>query len=173
MCEPITAANAVYYVMAAAASVSAASAYSQGQQQKKLGEYNAKVDENNAKTAASAAEEAAKRGQIAEDQHRDRVRQFAGSQKAAMAAAGGDLTDQSSMNILADTARAGEFDALTIRSNAAREAWGLGNQADNFTAQAAGTRFQGSNAASAGNWGAATSLLNGASGAYSKMKVGT
>lgn len=46
-----------------------------------------------------------------------------GRQVAALAGQGADLTG-SPTDILGDTAAAGEMDALTTRSNTAREAWG-------------------------------------------------
>lgn len=156
--------------MAAATAFSAYGAYQQGQSSKDLANYNAQVDQNNAKAKQYAAEDASRRGGIAEDAHRAKVRQMLGTQRATMAANGGDLTDQSSMNILSDTARYGELDALTLRSNAAREAWGLNVQADNDLAQAAGSRFQGRAAARAGTMSAAGTLLNGGAQAYSAYK---
>jgi hypothetical protein len=53
------------------------------------------------------------------------------------AAASGVLVDEGSpLAILQDTAIQGELDALTIRSNAAQEAWSFRTQAGGFTAQA-------------------------------------
>jgi hypothetical protein len=69
--------------------------------------------------------------------------QLMGSQRAALAAQGGDVNAGSDLDIVGDTARAGKLDELTIRNNAARHAYdfrvqaaGLGSQAGLYSAQA-------------------------------------
>lgn len=161
MCDVSTA------VYAAAAVFSAYAANEQGKQSQYNLNYQAKVDQNNAQIQSFAADDAAKRGQLAEDAHRDRVRQVLGTQKAAMAASGGDLTDQSSINVLSDTSRAGELDALTIRANAAREAWGLKVGESNSLNDSAFATTAGSQAATAGRAQAGSTLLSGSAQAYS------
>jgi len=168
MCVPLAAAAAIASL--AAAGISAVGMIQQGNQSKALGEYNAKVAENTAQQQQWAAEDAAARGQIAEDQQRTRTRQILGAQRAAFGAAGSDLTDQSTVNVLSDTARAGELDALTIRSNAAREAWGFQNAATDSLSQAAASRFQGRAAQQAGWLSAGGTLLSGASNSYTQYR---
>jgi len=70
------------------------------------------------------------RGQVNEDKQRQVTASRIGTQTAALAAQGTDLSG-SPTDILGDTARAGEQDALTVRNNAAREAWGYKVQANN------------------------------------------
>jgi hypothetical protein len=103
------------------------------------------------------AKDAMQRGEVAEQQQRAKTAQMLGSQTAKLAAQGTDLSG-SPTDILGDTARAGEFDALTIRNNAVREAWGYQVGAGNAGA-AAGMygSFQPS------YLGAGASLLSGAS----------
>lgn len=151
---------------AAATAVSAYGKYQQGQQQRALGEYNAQVAENNARVQEMAAADALQRGQVEEDAQRRRARQIMGAQRAAFAAQGGALTDQSTAAILGDTAAFGELDALTIRNNAAREAWGLRVGAANSMADAGAARFQGRAAARAGTMGAVGTILGGAAQGY-------
>lgn len=76
------------------------------------------------------------RGQIAEQKQRDLTGQRIGTQTALLAAQGTDL-EGSPTDILADTARAGEQDALTLRANAKHEAWGYQMEAAGFAADAA------------------------------------
>jgi hypothetical protein len=89
-----------------------------------------KVLERNAKSADIMATDALARGGRAEDKHRAQVRQFQGEQRVAMGAGGGLLNSGTNDAIQTDTSFAGEYDALTIRHNAIREAWGYKNQAD-------------------------------------------
>jgi hypothetical protein len=79
-----------------------------------------------------------------------------------LAASGVEVDDGSALDILGDTAELGELDALTIRSNAEREAYDYKVAAMNQGAQAGINRVSGQNAASAGRYGAMTSLLSGA-----------
>jgi hypothetical protein len=69
------------------------------------------------------AADAKARGEVAEASRRRLMGQQIGEQQARLAGQGTDL-EGSPTDILGDTAAAGEFDALTIRSNAAREAYG-------------------------------------------------
>ena len=165
MCEPTT---IMMGVQLAGVALAGYGQYQQGQSAKAQAGYNAQVAENDAKVKDWAAEDAVQRGQIAEDAKRREVRQVKGAQRAAMGA-GGDLTDQSSVNVLQDTAQFGELDALTIRSNAAREAWGIKAGAVNDRAQAVSDRFQGRAAGRAGNMAAGGTLLSGAAKAYGQF----
>lgn len=168
MCEPTT---IMLGLSLAGAAVSAYGQYQQGQTSEALGEYNAKVAENNAATKELAAQDAQARGGVEEDRQRTRTRQALATQRAAFAASGDTLSDISTQNILGDTAAFGEEDALTIRSNAAREAWGIRIGATNDLAQAQSDRFQGKSAAQAGLYSAGGTLLTGASRAYDQSRL--
>lgn len=160
MCEPTT------IMMIGAAVISAYGMHEQGQAAKEMGEYSAKVSENNAKTAEYAAKDAEHRGAIEEDAQRRQVRQVMGQQRVGLAAQGGDLTDQSSVNILSDTAQFGELDALTVRSNAAREAWGMRVQGVDAINKAQASRYEGKATARSANISAFGTLLAGGAQAY-------
>jgi hypothetical protein len=108
------------------------------------------------KVAQGQARDAIDRGQAAEDAHRRKVAQFAGKQRATMGASGVELTSGSFADVLQDTAMLGELDALTIRSNAQREAYG-------YQSQAAVSGYEASAAKTAGWMNAGGSLLSGAS----------
>lgn len=118
-----------------------------------------KILKRNAVTADMQAEDAIKRGGIAEDKHRSQVRQFMGEQRASMAAAGGVLDSGTYAAIADQTSFMGESDALTIRSNAAREAWGYKNQA-------AGQSLQADFLSNAKRWRAGGSILTTGAQAY-------
>jgi hypothetical protein len=98
--------------------------------------YQAQVARNNAAVQEWNARNAEKVGLVAEDQQRRKTALAIGSERAALAAQGGDVNSGSPVDITSDTARAGTFDALTIRSNAATKAWGFRVAATNANAQA-------------------------------------
>lgn len=125
------------------------------------------------KTAQAVAESQAQLGEIAaqdalavgsqnEARYRRDVAQVAGAQKAAFGARN-VASSGTALDLLADTAGIGEEDALTIRNNAAREAYGL-------RAGAAMTRAAGRQARSNSYWQAGSTLLTGGAQAYSFWK---
>lgn len=90
-----------------------------------LADYNAAV-------AALQAEDAIARGKEDEERFRTKVRGAVGAQRVGFAASNIDVNFGSAVDVQADAAVLGELDALTIRSNAAREAWGFTVQGENF-----------------------------------------
>lgn len=87
---------------------------------------------NDAIRAREAAEDARERGNIEAAQQRIRTRLLLGQQTAALAGAGVTVDQDSALDLARDTAGIGELDALTIRSNAEREALGFDQQSENF-----------------------------------------
>lgn len=116
-------------LQAAGATSSIFGAFSKSSAEKAAYEYQAKVAENNALAAEWQAQDAIVRGQAAEAQQRMKTAQLKSTQRASLAARGIDLGEGSALNILTDTDYMGELDALTIRNNAAREAWGARERA--------------------------------------------
>jgi opacity protein-like surface antigen len=136
--------------------------YQQGKAQQAQYDYQAQVDRNNAQIAEWQAQDALRRGEIEEKQHRIKVGQLAGRQRSVLAASGVDVSSGSALDILGDTAELGELDALTIRSNAAREAYNYRVQASNSQASSALSSLAGQNARTSSYIGATSSLLGGA-----------
>ena len=130
--------------------------------------YQAQVDDNNRKVALWKAQDAKDRGAKEEAAFRTKVAQLKGRQKSALAASGVEIGDGSALDILGDTAALGELDALTIRSNAEREAYEQKVNASNLAANASMKRMGANNAIIAGKIGSMTSLLTGASSISSK-----
>lgn len=97
------------------------SQYQAGRQNQALAKYNAKVADLQAKDALS-------RGRESERRLRTQTRQQIGSQRASLAAQGIEVNEGTAADIQDDTAYFGELDALTIRNNAALEAWGYRTQ---------------------------------------------
>ncbi len=128
----------------------------------KAANYNAAVARNNQIIAEQQAQDALKRGQIAEDEQRRKTAQIRGAQRASLAASGVALDQGAPLDILGDTAAFGELDALTIRNNADREAYGYRVQGMNFAAEAGLADARAGAARQAGMIGAAGTLLSGA-----------
>lgn len=101
---------------------------------------NAIAQDNNAKMAKTQAEDALRRGADEELALRQRVAQTQGAQTAALAARGLDVSSGSALGLISDTEYLGEIDALTIRDNAAREAWGHNRQVQEYQYGATTTR---------------------------------
>lgn len=165
-----------------------ASIYGQAQQskaQKNAATYDAQQQTYQAQTARQnaavqaqmsgiSARDAMARGLQEAEQHETTVQQLWGEQRATLAASGVMVDQGSAADIQRDTLAMGARDALTIRSNAAREAWGHqmnqsmelagGEAAYQSRMQAAAlSRLQGKQAAQAGALGIATSVLTGGS----------
>lgn len=138
MCEPISATTLAAISIASTVASIGMSIYGQIQQstaqQAQYG-YQAAVMRNNASIAEMQANDATERGKVAEARQRQRTAQIMGTQLAGLAGQGTEISGSAS-DILGDTAAAGEFDALTIRGNAAREAWGYRARGAEYSAQA-------------------------------------
>jgi len=131
-------------------------------------EYQAQVNENNRKIAEWQSQDAIQRGEVEEANYRTKVSQLKGRQRSVLAAGGVEVDTGSALDTLQDTAELGELDALTIRSNAARESYDYEMEAMNFSANAGLNRIAGKNARRAGNMGSLSSLLTGANSMDSK-----
>jgi len=134
MCGPIdpsTIGNAGLIMQGFGAINSTIGAYKQSQAAKSSYEYQAQVASWNAHLADRRASDAITRGQTDEGTQRLKAAGIYSAQRATLAARGLDLGEGSALNILADTKFMGEVDALTIRNNAAREAYGYQYQAAN------------------------------------------
>lgn len=90
----------------------------------------------NAQIADMQARDALARGQSAEFNSRLKTSQLKGAQTASMAAHGVALDSGSPLDVLTSTDVMGSVDALTIRDNAAKEAWGHNVEATNYRAKA-------------------------------------
>lgn len=129
MCDPIT-------IGVASAVMTGASMFQQAQAQKAnlqaqaaQANYQAQVARNNQiiaernavrhqEISERRASEIEKQGEREANQYRRKVREFSANQLVTMAGQGADVTVGSNVDLLADTARLGEFDAQTIEYNA-------------------------------------------------------
>lgn len=134
-----------------------------GNEQADLAEYNAKVAEANARVQDFNAEDATQRGYQDETNHRIATKKLIGAQRTSLAAQGQKLDSGTALDLQEDSARQGELDALTVRANAAREAWGYKTTAANDRNQAQDLRIRGQIAKRAGKNAAVQTILTDAS----------
>jgi len=119
-----------------------------GNAAKRLGDFNAGVFE-------TQATDALVRGREDEAQQRLTTQGIISAQKAGFAGQNVDVGGGSALDVQADAAFLGELDALRVRTNAQREAWGYRQEAEN-------ARLGGANAQAASRWQAAGTVLGGA-----------
>ncbi len=115
----------------------------QGAAQQEASESQAALADYNAEVALLQAEDAVARGSEEESRFRAGVRGIIGAQRAATAAGNVDVGFGSALDVQADAAYLGELDALTIRTNAAREQWGYQVEAEDLTRRAQIARKEG------------------------------
>ena len=132
-------------------------------QQKAYYEYQANVAKENAKIAESNAGLERQQGIEEARLQRMKMLQNVGSQQAAMAANGVDISQGTPLDVIEDTAAIGELDSLQTRYNYERRAVQYEQQAQNFSNQANMNLISGQNAYSAGRIGAIQTGLAGMS----------
>lgn len=93
------------------------------------------ADRMNQHFARINARDAIARGTEASHWAMSDTRRMIGSQRARLAAQGVDVNSGSALDVQADTMALGELDALTIKNNAAREAWGYKTQQLQYSLQ--------------------------------------
>ena len=136
-------------------------AYQQGKATEKQYEYQAKVEEENAKIAQQNANVQRQQGIEEARLQRLKTASVIGSQKAAMAANGVDITQGTAVDVVSDTAAMGELDALQTQYNYEMKAMGYEAEANNFLNQANLDRISGKNAYQAGKINAISQGLGG------------
>jgi hypothetical protein len=150
----------------AGAATQAVGQYKAGQAAKKAGEAQRDASESeaqladyNAQVADLQAADATARGAEDEQKFRTSVRGMIGSQRASQAAGNIDVSGGSAADVQADAAYLGELDALTIRTNAAREAWGYQVQGEDLRKRADIARKEGVYLEKAGQQQATTATI--------------
>ncbi len=116
-------------------------------------ESQAQLAEYNAAVADLQAKDALQRGDLDAQRYRSRTRVLVGEQRAGIAAGNIDVGYGSAVDVQADATFLGELDALTVRTNAAREAWGYRVEAEDLRTRAEIARQEGAAAAEAGRFG--------------------
>lgn len=153
---------------AVSTAMSAYGAQQQANAQAQAAQYQAQVALNNQKIAGQYAQQAIADGENKVAAKQEQTSQMIGAQRAAMAANGVQLDSGSPLRLQEDTAKLGNVDALTIRNNAAREAYGYQLQGVSYGQQAQLDEATASNAVTAGNLNMFSSIVGGASSIGSK-----
>jgi hypothetical protein len=130
--------------------------------------YQAQVAANNAIIADQNARQATAAGNAQAEQSRMKTNNLVGAMMAGQASSGLDVGSGSPLDVRTSQKEVGELDVLTIRNNAARQAYGYQTQSMSSTAQSALDTLQGQNAAAAGDIGGVSSVLGGAASAGNK-----
>lgn len=133
-----------------------------GKQQQEASESQADLLDYNAEVADLQRKDALDRGAEEESRFRTQVRGAIGTERTEFAANNVDVNFGSAADVQADTAFLGELDALTIRVNAAREAWGFQVQGEDIRRRAEITRREGVQQARAGEEAGNAAYLAGA-----------
>jgi hypothetical protein len=127
-----------------------------GELQKEAAYAGAQLLDWNASVARMQAADALARGAEDERRFRENIDVMVGAQRAGFAAQNVDVGFGSAVDTQADAAYLGELDALQIRNNAAREAWGFNVQATDYNIRAMIQRKEGVNMVAAANVNAAS-----------------
>lgn len=146
--------------------MAATAAYSAAKNQQAALNAQAQVEANNAQLAEWQADDAIARGDTAVNVEQLKGAQTHSTQRNALAANGVDLAGGSAQNVINSADYVNSVDEATIRTNAARTAWGYSVQATNALNKAAADK---SAASSISPWMAAgTSLLSSATSVASR-----
>lgn len=149
------------------AAVAAYATYSQGQQQSKIASANANIASQNAAINNQNAIVAENQGAAAGAAQELKARQANSTLRASAGSNGLDVNSGTVGALQDQNTSMGEFNALTSRNNAAREAWGYQVQATNSTNQANIDQFSSKSDAMNGYLGAGAQLITGAGSAGS------
>lgn len=154
-------APALPFIAAGAAVVGAGASVASGimgaNAQAGAAEAQKKAAEAQAHFADLSAQDAVNRGATEAGRIRTQGSQTISAQRAAYAGAGVDVDTGTAANVQASTRAMSEYDALTAKVNAAREAWGLSQDATAL-------RLTGQHALQAGQNQATGSILGGIGG---------
>lgn len=140
--------------------MSAYGMYQQSKASKDMANYSAQVAENNAKTTELQAQDALKRGDEDAAAIRRNADMLKGSQRASMAAKGLDLAEGTAAELQDQTDFFALNDQATARHNAAKEAWAIRVQGNNYRNEATAQRATAKSIRP--GLAATTSLLTGA-----------
>lgn len=149
---------------------SALGSISAGRAQAASAKYNAATEANNAQLALRNATLAGQEGAANSAIEQQKTRAGVAAIKTAQAANGVDVNTGSAVDVRSSAAELGELNAITVRSNAARQAYGYQTQASSDTAQSQLDKQEAKYDTDAGYVkGAATLLSQGVSGSQSGL----
>lgn len=124
--------SATAFALGGTIGLSGYSTYAASKAEQQQAQYEAAVAANNAGLADAAAVDAIRRGGMDANRARIQGRQLIGKQRAAGAAAGVDVNTGVAKQLQQEAEFLTEQDVATIRTNAARAAWGSRVEALNY-----------------------------------------
>lgn len=145
--------------------ISAYGAISSSQASAAADSYRSQIEQNNATIAGQNANVARAAGEARVTAQRLKTAATVGAIKNDQAASGFDVNSGSNLDVQSSAKELGELDALTVRNEAARQAYGYQTQGVSFDAQSQLDTAKAGNDNTAGLFGAAGSILGGASSA--------
>lgn len=154
--------------------VQAIGSIQQGEAASNAAKYNASVAAANATIAKQSASEAGAAGAAQAEQASLKTRAQVGAIQAGQAASGLDVNSGSALDVRSSAAQLGELNALSVRSNAAKTAYGYQTQAASDTAQSQLDTYQSGADAIGADIGAAGNVLGGVGSAasnYAKFQL--
>lgn len=154
----------------AGAGVSAVGAMQSASAQSQAATYNSEVAAQNTQIANNNATAAAQAGEQQAAVASGKTKAEVGAIKTSQAAGGIDVNSGSAVDVQSSAAQLGELNAITIRSNAARTAYGYQTQAAGYQDQSALDTSEAENASTAGDIGASSSILGGVGSAASNWQ---
>lgn len=128
-------------------------------------EYNATVNQMNSKVATKNSEIAAQAGEAQMGIVGQKGKAQFGDIRASQGASGIDPNSGSAMDVQRSASALAHIDAMTVRANAIREAYGYDTQSASFKAQVGLDKMAAKKDIEAGKYQAAQSILGGVSGA--------
>lgn len=159
---------------AASGAVGGYGAVKQGEAQAAAAKFNAGVESQNAAISSQNAQIAEQSGEAQAGIQGQKTKQAIGASIAGEGASGVDVSSGSFTNVQSSERQLGEIDAMTIKSNAAREAYGYKVKSASEQGQSAVSAFEAANDTKGGKIaGASTFLgsLGSADTAYQKYKI--
>jgi len=157
---------------AAGTGVSVMGALQNASAQKASADYQAQVAAGNAKIATQNANFASESGEQQAAIQEQKTRSQVGAIEAAQGSSGVDINSPTATAVRTSQGELGALDAQTIRSNAARTAYGYQTQSTNFENQSGADTASGENDQTAGDFSAGAGLLSGVGNAslnYAKV----
>ena len=133
----------------------------QGKAASNAANYNAEIARQNAQIDRQKAQWAGQAGEVQAAAQEQKTRATVGAIKAAQAAGNIDVNTGSAVDVRSSAAELGELDAINIRSNAARVAYGYNVEATGQQNQATLDTSAAKSDLLAGYMGGATTLLGG------------
>lgn len=142
-------------------------AYGQGHAQAEASHYNALVAWNNAKIAKENQSIVSQAGEAQTGMAGERSRAAGGAIKTNQAASGVSVNSGSAVDTQTSARELGNLDAMTVRSNAVKEAYGYKVQSENFNTEGEFLARQAKSEEAGAIVGAATTFIGSAENDYS------